>query len=211
MRSSRKRFEPAERFAAAPDVCKIDRPPMPSAIHQTVLVVLLAFAVVEPAFSARVRVPDEVQALTADLLALSPQVRSDEASRFARVACRSSQELAREYRLVRSPHFHNFLVNAGLRDRGLCHEWARDLGARLSALRSPSLGLRWGIARAGTLREHNCVVVTAKDQPFSRGLILDGWRHSGRLYWTRVAADRYPWKEDTRESFRRPVSARGYP
>ena len=181
---------------------------MISAIHQTALVAFLAFSIVEPAFSARVPAADEVQALTADLLALSPQVRRDEASRFARVALRSSIELAREYRLVRSPHFHNFLVNTGVRDRGLCHEWARDLGARLSEVRSPSLVLRWGIARAGTLREHNCVVVTARGQPFARGLILDGWRRSGRLYWTRVAADRYPWKEDTSESFRRRSPAR---
>jgi hypothetical protein len=57
------------------------------------------------------------------------------------------------------------------------------------------LELHWGSARAGTLREHNSVVVTAEGQPFDQGIVLDGWRHLGWLHWTRVTADRYPWKE----------------
>jgi hypothetical protein len=45
------------------------------------------------------------------------------------------------------------------------------------------------------MHEHNSVVVTAKGQPFQQGLVLDAWRHSGRLHWTPVIADRYPWEE----------------
>jgi hypothetical protein len=93
------------------------------------------------------------------------------------------------------PLFHNFLVNIGLKERGLCYHWAEDLLTRLEALRLATLEFRWGNARAGTLREHNTVVVTAQDQPFDQGIVLDAWRHSGRLHWTHVNADRYPWKE----------------
>lgn len=157
-------------------------------------------------FSGRVSAQTEsqprgVEVLGEQLAALSPRVRPDEANRLALAAHRVSSALARDYRAIRSPHFHNFLVNAGLRKRGLCHHWARDLGERLAASKPRSLMLRWAIARAGTLREHNAVVVTARGQRFEQGIVLDAWRRSGRLYFGPVAADKYPWQEDRSETF----------
>ena len=52
----------------------------------------------------------------------------------------------------------------------------------LATVKPATLDLHWGIARAGTQREHNSVVVTAKGAPFTTGIVLDAWRHSGRLY-----------------------------
>jgi hypothetical protein len=43
---------------------------------------------------------------------------------------------------------------------------------------------------------HSTVVVTARNQPFEKGLVLDPWRNSGRLYWIPVKADRYPWEKE---------------
>lgn len=134
-------------------------------------------------------------------MALSGTVRRDEADQLAASALETWSQLARTYRPVGPPQLNNFLVNAGLKRRGLCHHWTRDLGAQIAALRLRSLVLRWGIAHGGTLREHNVVVVTARGQPFARGIVLDAWRHSGRLFWGAVATDRYPWKEDPGESF----------
>ena len=142
-----------------------------------------------------------VELLTRHLTSLAPTVRRDEARRVAAEAHATSRRLAESYRAGRSPHFHNFLVNTGLRDRGLCHHWARDLGQRLAALRPRTLVLRWAIARRGTLREHNSVVVTARGQPFDSGVVLDAWRHSGRLYFGPVSTDKYPWREDPHDSF----------
>lgn len=102
--------------------------------------------------------------------------------------------------MVRPALFHNFMVNLGVRKRGLCYHWAEDLVARLQTLKLATLDLHWGIARAGTLREHNSVVVTAKGQPFRQGVVLDAWRHAGRLHWADVAADRYPWEEGELDS-----------
>jgi hypothetical protein len=148
---------------------------------------------------AAANLPPNVAALRDELVALSPKVHPREAERVALRAHQASRRLAREYRVGRSPHFHNFLVNVRLRDRGLCHHWARDLMQQLAALRLTTLDLHWGAARAGTLREHNAVVMAAKGQPFSSGVVLDPWRHAGRLFVTPVAADRYPWKEDVRD------------
>lgn len=103
--------------------------------------------------------------------------------------------LASSYRVVRPSLFHNFLVNSGFRQRGLCYEWAEDLLAQLQSYNLESLELHWGIARADTTREHNSIVITAVGQPFDQGIVLDPWRRSGRLVWSPVAADRFPWVE----------------
>ena len=164
------------------------------ALIGTLLLIARADAAVAPA-------PEGIEVLSRQLVALSRSVRPDEAKRLAAQAHLGSIGLARHYRPVGPPQFHNFLVNAGLKQRGLCHHWARDLGDRLAALRLRTLGLRWAIARGGTLREHNAVVVTARGQRFEDGIVLDAWRYSGQLYAGPVAGDKYPWKEDPADSF----------
>lgn len=174
---------------------------LPVGITAALIAVVAVTTPVSAASQPGANVGHSSNALAQQLVALSPAVRAHEAQRLADHAQLSSRQLAREYRAAGSPQFHNFLVNAGLRERGLCHHWARDLGGRLAALRLRTLVLRWGIARAGTLREHNAVVVTARGQPFQRGIVLDPWRHSGRLFASSVVADRYPWREDPHDGF----------
>jgi hypothetical protein len=137
-----------------------------------------------------------INSLQQQLIDLSPGVHVDEAQRLAECAYASADQLARDYRVLGPPLFHNFLVNTGIRKRGLCFQWAEDLFARLDRLKLSTLELHWGEARAGTLREHNCVVVTAKGQPFHEGIVLDCWRHGGHLFTSRVGSDHYPWVED---------------
>lgn len=137
-----------------------------------------------------------IEALRGELVALSPKIDADEAKRIAFIAHETSRRLAWDYGVVGPPLFHNFLVNAGLKKRGLCFQWARDLMDCLAALHLRTLDLHWGAARAGTWREHNCVIVTAHGAPFRTGVVLDAWRHSGRLFAALLTADHYPWKED---------------
>ena len=141
-------------------------------------------------------------ALADRIAAISPQVRAKEAQQLAGCAYVTSGQLASDYRVIGPPLFHNFLVNIGVRERGLCFQWARDLFLKLNRLPLQTLELHWGAARAGTWREHNCVVVTAKGQPFEEGIVLDAWRHSGQLFWSPVRADHYPWIEDEGERIR---------
>lgn len=133
--------------------------------------------------------------LMLQLAALDPTVWEEDAGRVATCAFDCSRQLAREYRVVRPARLHNFLVNVGLRKRGLCYHWADDLLTRLQPLNPATLELRRGTARAGTHREHNCVVVTARGQPFERGIVLDAWRRCGQLVWSPVSSDKYPWVE----------------
>ena len=144
----------------------------------------------------------ETASLARELMQLSPSVRPAEALRIAQSAEATSRTLARRYRVVGPPLFHNFLVNTGFRQRGLCFQWAEDLLAQLQTVKRESLELHWGVARAGTWREHNCVVVVAEGRPFRSGIVLDAWRHAGHLYWAPVALDHYPWLEDHSEYVR---------
>jgi hypothetical protein len=137
---------------------------------------------------------EKLKQLEQVLVALSETVDKTEAMMVAETAVRESAVLAEEYQLVRPAVAHNLLIALGLKDRGLCYHWTEDLMKRLQALDLKSLQLYWGVAHRGSeLREHNCVVVSAKGQGFFKG-ILDPWRNSGNLFWARVTQDDYPWK-----------------
>jgi hypothetical protein len=137
-----------------------------------------------------------VASLQAELAALNRQANLPEARQVAETAIMYSYQLADEYRVVRPAVLHNVLIRVGLKDRGLCYHWAEDLLKQLDALDLKTYQLHWGVAHRGSeLREHNSVVITASGQAFERGMVLDPWRNSGDLYWSRVKTDRYPWKE----------------
>ncbi len=141
------------------------------------------------------RLADKTAALEQSLAALGPEVDRSEARRAARTAVTTSLQLADDYRVVPPARLHNLLIQAGVRDRGLCWQWTEDLMARLQALELKTLELHWGVAHKGSdLREHNSVVVTAPGRPFRQGLVLDPWRDSGDLYWVVVERDSYPWE-----------------
>ncbi len=137
-----------------------------------------------------------VDSLGDEVAALSPSVQRKEAREVAACAVSTSRKLALDYRVSGPALFQNFLVNVGMRERGLCYQWTEDLLAELQKLKLSSVELDWGVARAGTLREHNCVVVKAKKASFEEGLVLDPWRRGGRLFWTQVEDDHYPWRKD---------------
>jgi hypothetical protein len=132
-------------------------------------------------------------ALRDQLVKLDRSVDPDEAARLAKVAVEQAVTLAHQYRVVRPAWFQNILVNNGLRQRGLCYHWANDLFPPLHDLDLQSLELHLAVARMDTSHEHNCIVVTARRQPFAEGIVLDAWRHSGRLWFGVVARDKYPW------------------
>ncbi len=138
---------------------------------------------------------EKVNQLEHELVALSETIDKSEAMIVAETAVREAAVLAEEYQLVRPAVAHNLLVVLGLKDRGLCYQWTEDLMKRLQTLDLKSLQLHWGVSYRGSeLREHNCVVVTAKGQSFFNGIVLDPWRNSGNLFWAQVTKDSYPWK-----------------
>ncbi len=139
---------------------------------------------------------DQVLRLKKDLESLSNDIDEKEAFLIANTAIRFSMVLANQYELVRPPLWHNFLVNAGKKKRGLCFHWTQDLIKRLRELDQKSFDFHSGIAYPDSVwrPHHGSVVVCAKGQAFEDGIVLDPWRNSGRLYWISVKKDRYPWQ-----------------
>lgn len=123
------------------------------------------------------------------LVALAPDVDPGEAEQVSVIAHTTARSLAREYRVVWCPAFQNLLINTGRRERGFCGHYVRDIGERLKKLKLKTLVLHWGGAYPGTIDENNGLVVTARNQPFQDGILLDAWRHAGRLFWCAVKDD----------------------
>jgi len=136
--------------------------------------------------------------LADELAALSPRVNREEAKLLADRAFATVSKLRREYRMFGTPIFNNFLIYHGLRKRGYCYQWTEDLLLALDTLKLKTLELHWGDAYRGTWRENNCLVVTAKGQPFERGMILECWRHFGHLRWNLVLSDEDRYYENTK-------------
>jgi hypothetical protein len=147
----------------------------------------------EPAFATSANDP----VFRSRITALAPSVDPGEAQKVAYLAYTTGRDLKREWRVVWPPGLQNFLVHTGARKGGLCFQWAERLLLRLSESKWDTLEFHWAEAYETTPSEHNVIVVTAKGQPFSRGILLDNWRYGGRLIWGPVVEDpHYVWKEN---------------
>jgi hypothetical protein len=136
-------------------------------------------------------------ALTAGLVKLSPSVSPDEARRVAFTAYTTGRQLAAEWRMVKPATVQSFLIHIGARKAGHCFQYANELLLRLDALKLRTLELHWAECNPREFDEHNVIVVTSRGQPFEQGIVLDNWRHSGRLVWGPVKGDPpFRWQEN---------------
>jgi hypothetical protein len=151
---------------------------------------VLIFAFCVCATAAWAQDEKSIHDLSAALVALSPRtVDPREAALLSETAHHMSRQLAREYGVVGDPAIHNYLINIGARKRGICADYTHDIGARLKEFHFKTLFLHWGAAYAKESDENNALVVTARNQPFLDGIVLDGWRRGGRLFWCPVKND----------------------
>ena len=139
----------------------------------------------------------KAEELANQLARLSHRVDPNEAKLLAECAYATVAHLRQEYRPFGTPIFNNFLVYHGLKKRGYCYHWTEDLLLALDKLNLKTLELHWADAYRDTWQENNCLVVTAKGQPFDRGMILECWRHFGHLRWNLVPSDQDRYYENT--------------
>jgi hypothetical protein len=150
----------------------------------------LIFAIVICSTTVWAKDEKSINELRDALVALAPHnVDPHEAELLSVTAHNLSRQLAREYGVTGDPAIHNFLINVGARKRGICADYTRDIGARLREFHFKTLVLHWGAAYAKESDENNALVVTARNQPFLDGIVLDGWRRGGRLFWCAVKND----------------------
>ena len=151
--------------------------------------VLFVCAILALANQALAKDERSIRDLAKALTKLGPDVDPKEAELISVTAHTTARKLAKDYHVVLNPEFQAFLVNVGARKRGWCGHWAQDIGTHLKELKPKTLVLHWGVAYDHTSSENNCLVITARNQPFTDGIIIDGWRRAGRLFWCPVIQD----------------------
>ncbi len=137
-----------------------------------------------------------INQLARDITGLSLHDDPAEARQAATIAINYSQQLAEEYEITRTPIVHNFLINIGVKERGLCTHWTEDLKTRLEREKFRSLELHWAVANYDKpfRLEHSSVVVTSPGEKITSGILLDPWRYAGYLYWSPPSEDDgYQW------------------
>ena len=138
----------------------------------------------------------EVNKLTTLFRTLNTTLTQDEALKLSQDIFWKTEDLRKEFDRTSSPIWHNFLVNTGLRQKGLCYHWSDALYRYLSAKDYPSFEFHLMGANIGKYwSEHNVLMVVGKDKKMLEGIIIDPWRDSEKLYFSKVKDDTdYVWK-----------------
>lgn len=141
---------------------------------------------------------NEIVKVTKALMALGPNIDPTEARLLAHEAVNYPKVLANQYNLVKPAYFQNVLVNYGYRENGLCWQWTRDMAKHIQARKWKSFDFFHATANRRRYNEHNSLVVSAKGKGVREGLLLDPWRDSGILFWSRATEDpKYYWTRFT--------------
>jgi hypothetical protein len=155
--------------------------------------VFLACSVKQPSLTIINKSVNELENL---IISLSPKVSKQEAFSLSRTSIAYTFQLSRQYAAISSPWIQNTLVNIGIKQRGLCHEWTEDLLKYLVKKNYKTLEFYAVGANVGYLNEHNALSVSAKGDSIENSILLDAWRNSGDLYFKKIREDnKYNWKE----------------
>ena len=152
-----------------------------------------------------------IHILANDLHAMSPGADARKTQQFAATAVNTAARLREQYGVRFTPWMHNIEVNSGTKTRGLCFHYAKDLAAALQPLAAPDWQLYIVQANPDGILEHNAIVVVDKGKPWDSGIVLDGWRDAGILYFGPVAQDRYPWQLKGRIGAHTPITTSDHP
>jgi hypothetical protein len=145
------------------------------------------------------RVPVPTQAdwseLSLALQAMGAEVSPEEADRAARISYEYARALAIQWDVRDPPLVHNTKVNSGRRAGGLCFQYANAIEARLREEGFTTRQFHRGIANGtNILIDHSVVILSAPGEDMFQGIVIDGWRHAGRLFWKPTLEDtRYTW------------------
>ncbi len=126
---------------------------------------------------------------------LYPEVSQKEAAKLSSYLYRQAAHIKNSFQLVSPPQWHNFLVNIGVKKQGLCYQISDALYSHLKRDNYPHLRFHLAVSDKGYyFKEHNAVVITGYRHEFEDGIIIDVWRHSGKLFYEKVKEDRaYHW------------------
>jgi len=148
--------------------------------------------------------PEQVSQSKIDKLAkllhtLDREVPVKESMYLSRDIFQKTRQLTKEFELTSPPIWHNFLVNIGVRKKGLCFHWSDALYLYLKQRGYQEYRFHLAGANIGEyFSEHNALVITGKDMKVEDGVVIDPWRDSGKLYFSKVKEDKkYVWSHRT--------------
>ncbi len=133
--------------------------------------------------------------LSAQLHSLDKNTPLKESIRLSKDIFYTVGRLTKEFQLTSPPLWHNTLVNMGFRKKGLCYHWSDALYRHLLTQKYRDFEFHLVGANIGEYwREHNALVIVSKGGKIEDGVLIDPWRDSGRVYFSKVNADRkYNW------------------
>jgi len=139
---------------------------------------------------------DNVVKLSKLLHTLTPHEPSSETMQLSRDIFAKTAKLTREFEMTSPPQYHNFLVNVGIKEKGLCYHWSDALYSYFTTQSYPSFEFHLVGANIGEYwSEHNSLVIVAKGMLIEEGMIIDPWRKGGKLYFSKVKDDKkYIWQ-----------------
>ncbi len=166
-------------------------------------VLLLSFLLTGCVVTPPVPSKAEIVQLSKLLRSLDKRISQDEAMQLSWEIFHESQKLTKEFELTSPPLFHNSLVNMGIKKKGLCYHWSDALYAHFIQKNYSSFEFHLVGANIGEyFFEHNAFVVVAKGGSIQKGILIDPWRNSGKLYFSRVSEDKkYQWKHREEREF----------
>lgn len=138
---------------------------------------------------------ENISLLSKEIQNLSKEIDKEEAKRVAYNAITYSKYLANKYQIVKPALFHNTLIHLNLREKGYCYHYANDLKKYLEKKGFKSFYFIKTVANRGEYFEHSSIILTRDDIDFENSLVLDAWRDSGILFFSKVKDDtRYKWQ-----------------
>lgn len=120
-------------------------------------------------------------------------VSSFEAQKLESLASKYTQTLHELYGASSFPLWNNLLINTGIKQKGLCYDYAFSLYAKLKQASFSSLDLYLIQSDKGKYFEHNAVAVCTDHVAFDECIVLDAWRDQKRLTFVQVKSDTYKW------------------
>ncbi len=133
---------------------------------------------------------------TQDLDAIFQRVDGENFKLISKDIKTYAKTLKHRYELTSFPNYNNFMINIGLKKRGLCWQLAYDL---LDFLKPKGYNVDYYIAGANInnyFKEHNVLVLTCKGCKFEDGVLVDLWRLGGEVYCSTLKADeKFEWSQ----------------
>lgn len=135
------------------------------------------------------------QSLSTLLHTIDPSIPKAQSQALAKDIYKHTHTLTQVFKLTSPPQYHNFLITIGVKEKGLCYHWSDALFLHLNTPKYPSFSFHLMGANIGNYwNEHNTLLITSKNKPISKGIIIDPWRNSGVLYFEKVLKDEnYEW------------------